>query len=484
MTNLKCSIFCAMTFLFISVNAMRQAVGHYTGNGTASKAISGLGFQPEAILVKPGNASTSFLATSTMTAGRAKVLSTANAPAANYINSFDADGFTAGSSANANGVIYYYVALDNADGDVTVGTYTGSTSSQTVNLGYRPAMLWVLGEAGDWNDYGNISMDGWDNIPDAFSSASTLDASSASVSSYTAGGFTVPASASSGVDDGAKYNYVAFKNSSIYTGTYTGNSADNNINYGATPDWIIVKDITDLNNNLWFKNYDMPATTSYTFIGGPSTIAIDGISSTGFSLGVQGEVNTTGHTMQYFSFATTTGTLPVELLSFTAKKNEGTTNLFWQTGSEINFDHFVIERSSDGIHFESIGRVEAAGTVSSVSNYSFTDENPLPGNNYCRLKIVDKDETYTFSQTIAIDFTSKEINKVSLYPNPVYDVLSLMTDGTSAKVKILNLDGKTLFEANIQNINTQIDVRELTQGIYILRFENENNSQTVKFVKE
>ncbi len=483
MTNLKCSIFYAMMFLSISANALRQAVGHYTGNGGASKAISGLGFQPEAVLVKPANASSSFISTSTMSAGKSKVLSSANVPASNYVNSFDADGFTAGSSANASGIIYYYVALD-ADGDISVGTYTGSTSAQTMNLGYRPGMLWVLGEAGDWNDYGNISMDGWDNIPDAFSSASTLDASSASVSSYTATGFTVPASGSSGVDDGSKYNYVAFKGSTAYTGTYAGNGSATTINYGATPDWVIVKDITDLNNNLWFKDYDMPATTSYTFINGPSTIAINGITSTGFTVGVQGEVNTSGHTMQYFSFATTTGTLPVDLLSFTGLKNDGVTNFSWKTASEINSDHYVIERSSDGIHYESIGRVEALGNSSSVLSYSFTDEHPLPGNNYCRLKIVDKDESFEFSKTIVIDFTEKENNKISLYPNPVYDVLSLLTDGSASKVKILNINSQTLFETNIQSAKSQIDVSKLPQGIYLLRFENENNAQTVKFVKE
>lgn len=463
---------------------MRQAVGHYTGNGGASSVISGLGFQPEAVLVKPANTSSSFIATSTMTAGKAKLLSSANVPASNYVNSFDADGFTAGSSANASGVIYYYVALDNGDGDITIGTYTGSTSSQTITLGYRPAMLWVLGEAGDWNDYGNISMDGWDNIPDAFSSASTLDASSASVSSYTATGFTVPASGSSGVDDGAKYNYVAFKNSSVYTGTYTGNNTDNNITYGATPDWVIVKDITDLNNNLWFKNYDMPATTSYTFIGGPSTIAIDGIAADGFSLGVQGEVNTSGHTMQYFSFATTTGTLPVELLSFAGVKEGRIVNLSWKTASEINSSYFEIESSSDGIHFESIGRVEAAESSYSVLNYSFADKNPLAGNNYYRLKIIDKDGAYAFSKIVVIEFEGNGIDEISLYPNPVYDLLQLRTDGSSGTIKIFNTNEQTLFETNLQNSNTELNVNSLAQGIYILQFQSKKYSQTLKFVKE
>ncbi len=484
MINLKCSIFYAMMLFCLSLTAMRQAVGHYTGNGGASRAITNLGFQPEAVLVKPATASTSFIATSTMTAGRAKILSSANVPAANYVNSFDADGFTAGSSANANGVIYYFVALDNADGDITVGTYTGSTSSQTINLGYRPAMLWVLGEAGDWNDYGNISMDGWDNIPDAFSSASTLDASSASVSSYTASGFTVPASGSSGVDDGSKYNYVAFKNSSVYTGTYTGNGTSESVNIGATSDWVIVKDVTDLNNNLWFKNYDMPATTSYTFINGPSTIAINGISSTGFSLGGQGEVNTSGHTMQYFSFGTATGTLPVELLSFTGGKEGGVVDLFWQTASEVNSDYYLIERSADGNYPEIIGQIPAAGSSYTVLNYSFTDKNPLPQNNYYRLKSVDKDGSCAVSRTIAIDFTGNETNKISLYPNPVYDLLELKTDDLSGKIRMLNTNGQLQFEINIQNFNTQIDVHELPQGIYLMEFISKNNFQTVKFVKE
>jgi len=483
MTNLKCSIFCAIMTICLSTHAMRQAVGHYTGNGAATRTITGLGFQPEVVLVKPASSSTGFIATSTMTAGKAKLLSTTDAPIANYVNSLDANGFTAGSLANSNGVVYYYVTLDNADGDVTVGTYTGSTSPQTVNVGYRPAMVWVLGEANAWPDYGNISMNGWDSAPDAFTGPYYIDATSEVMSSYTATGFSVPASTSSGVVNGVKYNYVAIKGANDYVGTYTGTGSALSVNLGIRPDWVVIKNITEPNNIIFFKDYDMPANTSYPFTAAGSSIDVIGLSSTGFTVGTDGAVNTPSDTYEYFALSTTTGTLPVELLSFKGTEEEGASILSWQTTSEINSSYFELDRSADGIDFTSVGQVNAAGSSSSLLNYSFKDENPLSGINYYRLKSVDKNESYKFSETIAIDM-GKGSNSVSLYPNPVYDLLELKSDGSFSNIKILNTEGQTLFETNIQKTSTHIDVSPLSQGIYLLRFQNGDNFQTLKFVKQ
>ncbi|MFZ9846945.1 MAG: hypothetical protein ACO3EE_02190, partial [Flavobacteriales bacterium] len=243
----KLALIAALLF-FSTGYAMRQAAGQYVGTGGASRVVTGLGFQPEVILIKPDNSSAAFITTSTMASGKTKVLDPANTLQSNYITTIGADGFTAGTSANTLGVTYYFVGFDD-DADIDVGTYTGSTSSQTVNVGYRPAMVGVLGESGDWNDYGNISQDGWDSSPDAFNNGSILDDSSASMGAYNASGFDVPASDSSGVDDGSVYHYVTFKNSNVYTGTYTGTGSAQTVNLGIYPDFVIVKNTSDLTNN-------------------------------------------------------------------------------------------------------------------------------------------------------------------------------------------------------------------------------------------
>jgi len=446
---------------------MRQAAGQYVGTGAATRAVTGLGFQPEVILVKPASTSAAFITTSTMASGRTKVLDPANVLQSNYINSIDADGFTAGTSANSNGVTYYYVAFDD-DADINVGTYTGSTSSKNINVGYRPAMVWVLGESGDWNDYGNISQDGWDAFPDAFNNGAILDASSASMGAYNASGFSVPASGSSGVDDGSVYHYVTFRNSNVYTGTYTGTGSALNVSIGVNPDFVIVKNTSDLTNNVWFKTYAMPATASYKFVDDVSRIAIDGFNSTGFTLGVQGEVNGTGNTLQYFALGTPTGTLPVQLVSFEGEKIDKSVLLTWQTASELNSNYFIVERSNDGVNFENIAVINAAGNSNTLLTYSFTDNSPAIGNNYYRLKQVDVDAQYQYFKTVVVNLSDGSHSVISIYPNPsdINTTIELY-ESNFQTLYIKDATGKTIEEIVSNNLSSlKISTSHLAAGIY------------------
>lgn len=466
---------------------MRQASGQYIGTGGASRVVTGLGFQPEVILVKPASTSAAFITTSTMASGKTKVLDPAGVLQSNYITTISSDGFTAGTSANSSGVTYYYVAFDD-DADINVGTFTGSTSSQNVNVGYRPAMVWVLGESGDWNDYGNISQDGWDSSPDAFNNGAILDASSASMGAYNASGFSVPASGSSGVDDGYVYHYVTFKNSNVYTGTYTGTGSSLNVSIGVNPDFVIVKNTSDLTNNVWFKTYAMPATASYKFVDNVSNIAIDGFNSTGFTLGVQGEVNGTGNTLQYFALGTPTGTLPVQLISFVGEKIDHSILLNWQTGSEVNSNFFVVERSDDGVHFESIAIVDAAGNSSSVLNYSYLDNSPLAGNNYYRLKQVDVDAQQEYFKIAVVNFNDAHRAVISIYPNPAEKNTTVEMGATNFEVLFIkDVSGKTIEIIQTNNCQSlQVNTAHLAAGVYyILGNTNygENISEKLVVVK-
>jgi hypothetical protein len=94
--------------------------------------------------------------------------------------------------------------------------------------------------------------------------------------------------------------------------------------------------------------------------------------------------------------------LPVELSVFEAKKSGTATVLNWETASEINNDRFIVERSQDGRSFEPIGEVYGHGTTQEVKRYEFLDANPLPGNNYYRLKQLDFDGFYEYTMTKVI----------------------------------------------------------------------------------
>ncbi len=460
----------------ISIYSMKYAVGKYTGTGSGTKAVGSFGFQPEVILVKPSNSGDAFVATSTMPSGNTKRLS-ASTLASNYVNSLDANGFTAGTSANASSVTYYYIAFDD-DADIDVGTFTGSTSAQAVNVGYRPAMAWVLGTSGDWNDYGNVSQDGWDSYPDAFINGSILDASSASMSTYTSTGFNIPASGSSGVDNGSTYHYVTFKNSNVYTGTYTGTGNNGlTVNIGAAPAFVMVKNTSDQNNNMWFRTSAMSATESYKFTDVVSTIAITSFTSSGMTLGTQGEVNGTGQTLQYFALGAANAVLPVELTAFNGEKNGNYIDLTWQTASEVNSNYFMVERSSDGINFERIATVNAQGNTIHVTNYLFTDENPLPGDNYYRLVEVDFDGKTQVSNIIVVNSNDGDNASIQMYPNPAENEATLSTSlKENTVITITDMNGKLIQEISV-NANTssvKINTEQFAGGIYFVTGTNSN----------
>jgi len=108
--------------------------------------------------------------------------------------------------------------------------------------------------------------------------------------------------------------------------------------------------------------------------------------------------------------------LPIELLFFKASKGLNRISLSWATASELNFDYFDIEKSSDGKAFHSIAKVTGHGTTNERKDYSLNDEKPYIGKNYYRLKSVDFDGYTEYFNVVMVDFDGKK--SFSVYPNP------------------------------------------------------------------
>jgi len=169
--------------------------------------------------------------------------------------------------------------------------------------------------------------------------------------------------------------------------------------------------------------------------------------------------------------------LPVKLISFTATENNGKNLLQWTTATESNSDHFSIERSSNGINYETIGRVNAVGFSSIDVNYNFIDVNPLKGINYYRLAMTDKDGTIEYSNVVSI--TNKEDQKLGI----TYIDLSSGTNTATIKVNskqtqkanisIMDISGKTILNSDvvlqkgISVITKNIPV--IPKGIYYIK---------------
>jgi hypothetical protein len=138
--------------------------------------------------------------------------------------------------------------------------------------------------------------------------------------------------------------------------------------------------------------------------------------------------------------------LPVELSSFSAERKAGLTTLTWTTVTELNNMGFEIQRSTDKVFFTTIGFRKGAGTITEEQLYSFTDELLTEGVIYYRLKQVDFDGSYKFSDVVEVSFNIPlEYSLGQNYPNPFNPATvisyNIAADG-HVELKIYDITGK------------------------------------------
>lgn len=177
--------------------------------------------------------------------------------------------------------------------------------------------------------------------------------------------------------------------------------------------------------------------------------------------------------------------IPVTWEFFKVSSNDHSVNLTWQTASELNNDYFLVERSSDGHQYKEIAQIAGNGTTNTVSKYSFQDVSPVQGRNYYRLKQVDADGHFQYSEIRSIDV--KVISSITIFPNPVKHTLIVdgLPDRPNGNVQIINSTGKSIQQMELLNIESQyiIDLKHLPKGIYFLLIAFENQKQTYRFIK-
>ncbi len=197
-----------------------------------------------------------------------------------------------------------------------------------------------------------------------------------------------------------------------------------------------------------------------------------------------------------FRFHTSGGygeALPVELTSFTGW-NEGAVNkLRWVTASEQNSDKYDIEKSTDNGQWSKIGELPAAGNSTLPITYDFTDNNPIVGDNYYRLKMWDKDATFEYSNVINIPLAEAITNGfTNIYPNPTSGDLNVELQSTQAydtRIMVYDVLGKEIYNQAstlIKGINRfTFDFAHLPKGVYLIQFsDKEGKTHIAKFVKD
>ena len=176
--------------------------------------------------------------------------------------------------------------------------------------------------------------------------------------------------------------------------------------------------------------------------------------------------------------------LPLQLLNFTASKQSSAVLLNWQTSSELNTNHFDIEYSKDGNLWQDLGTTSAAGSSSSVRNYTFTHFSPVNGTNYYRLSLVDNDGRFVYSPIRLVSFSSK--GGITVLPNPVMDKLYITSgDSQICSVSLFNLHGQMLNKFSNFISGSSIDMSSYSAGTYLLKIIDIQGNQDVrKIVKQ
>ncbi len=194
-------------------------------------------------------------------------------------------------------------------------------------------------------------------------------------------------------------------------------------------------------------------------------------------------------TFQSMPVALVGAVLPVRLIDFAANKyNRSSSMLIWQTVTEQNASHFMIERSERGTEaWETVGKVDAAGNSTSVETYEFIDRGAYDGLRarvefLYRLKIVDNDDSFEYSNIEAVTFTSASSGsgEVTVFPNPVKDVLHIqIADNIEARpsdIVIYDVLGKLVYTKQIADDAdyTYINMYEagMEAGTYLVQFVN------------
>ncbi len=175
--------------------------------------------------------------------------------------------------------------------------------------------------------------------------------------------------------------------------------------------------------------------------------------------------------------------LPVELLRFEAWPGADRVDLEWATATERNNAVFVVERSADLEAWEPISEVEGAGNSQTMITYGTTDQQPLHGTSYYRLKQIEHDWTEELSQVRQVQFVRKGQDLVA-WPNPATDRLQVQVDTPYSSAEVFNVLGQPVAVARELVGNVIVfDVAALTSGSYYVRTVG-TRSGTASFVKE
>lgn len=185
--------------------------------------------------------------------------------------------------------------------------------------------------------------------------------------------------------------------------------------------------------------------------------------------------------------------LPIEMVNFVARKREEEVMLEWQTLSEANSDYFYVQRSANGVDFETIASIKGAGNSFKTLSYSAYDKYPLPGRSYYRIKTTDFVGGAKYTPLASVEFGGQKTFLTYIRPNPTnsnvdFDFYSSV-NGT-VHTEIIDNMGRIVYvsEQPVNSGKTTLSaiMENLSPGVYSLNvsFDNGSFNSVHKIVKQ
>ncbi|MGH2647113.1 MAG: T9SS type A sorting domain-containing protein, partial [Ginsengibacter sp.] len=275
---------------------------------------------------------------------------------------------------------------------------------------------------------------------------------------------------------GSKYVFIGFTsgNGGIFQSRSTTDGNTSTVNTPATfaaPCWIIL-----IKRGSIYSPFISTDGISYSAFGNPIDAGF-GSDPVYAGLAITSHDNTTLSTGTVDNYVFTSGVLPLKLLSFNASLNLAhKVDIKWSATQEMKTSYFVIERSNSDNHFKAIDSVKATNNGTFTSTYNTTDNSPMGGINFYRLKIVDIDGHVSYSALVMVRVNNSKAP--ILYPNPAKTVINIAQGTDPMKyITIYDITGKVLIRLKAPNTSDaiQVSTSNLMKGTYIVEITTAAN---------
>lgn len=292
-----------------------------------------------------------------------------------------------------------------------------------------------------------------------------------------------------------------------FTASYAFVNPNNNsyltTSLGAGLNRVSVQEYWLLNRTNGTSNVDVTLSFDFPRSGGITTIADLRVASwNGTQWTNQGNTGTTGNASNgtvksnaalgvfgpfTLGSSTASNSLPLSLISFTAQPQNNHITLTWQTANEINVSNYAIQRGTDATSFHTVGKMDAK----TGGNYTYMDDvsNINAPTVFYRLQIMDKDGSFSYSKTIAVQFKNAG-TQLSIFPNPVKETLFVQFFAAQAgkfTMQVADMEGRVLqqqeFAATVGSTSLSLNAASLARGTYVLLIRSNGQLEQKQFVK-